>query len=216
VFDVYLITAERSSAEIVAACKAALLHVPRERVGLQLRARHVRGPELTDLAHALRALTRAHGVALLVSADLELASAVGADGVQLPEEGPPVGLARTLLGPHALVGASRHDARGIAAAHEAGASFATLSPVFQVAGKGEPLGVQGLGTIARATALPTFALGGITAAHASTLVEHGAHGVAVIREVFDAPEPAQALRHLLDAVASGRAARAGGPRDPRA
>lgn len=206
-FDVYLITAAQSAAELLAKSAAALADVPPGRVGLQLRARHLPSGELTDLAHALRALTRRLGVTLLISADVELARTVGAEGVQLPESGPSVEHARVRLGEQALVGASRHDASGLRAAAQSGASFATLSPVFSVADKGEPIGTAGLAALARTTALPIFALGGITAARTGELIEAGAHGVAVIREVFDAVRPADALHGLLDAVALARSKR---------
>ena len=206
-FDVYLITPAQSATELLARSAAALVDVPEGRVGLQLRAKHLPTSELTDLAHALRALTHKLGVALLISTDLELARAVGADGVQLPESGPSVELARAALGSAALIGASRHDAVGLHAAAQWGASFATLSPVFSVVDKGEPLGVPGFVAATRTTTLPIFALGGINALRAGELVDAGAHGVAIIREVFDAARPADALHALLDQVTRARARR---------
>jgi thiamine-phosphate pyrophosphorylase len=87
----------------------------------------------------------------------------------------------------------------LAAARE-GASFVTLSPVFAVPDKGSPLGVAAFAAIARASEVPLFALGGIDAARAGELARAGAHGVAVIREVWDKPRPAAALADLIAAI----------------
>jgi thiamine-phosphate pyrophosphorylase len=208
VFDVYLITPAQSATELLARSAAALVDVPPGRVGLQLRAKHLPTSELIDLARALRALTHKRGVALLINTDIELARTVGADGVQLPESGRSVDRARAALGSAALIGASRHDAIGLQAAAQSGASFATLSPVFSVADKGEPLGVSGFFEVIRTTTLPIFALGGIDALRAGELIEAGAHGVAIVRAVFDAARPADAVHALLEQVTRARAKRA--------
>jgi len=206
VFDLCLITAELPADALLARATQALQHVPTGRVALQLRGRHLAEPDLRALAHDLRALTRAHGAALLINGSLELALEVGADGVQLPERGPSPLQARERL-PDALIGASRHDLLGVQEAGGTGASFAVLSPVFGVPDKGEPLGVARFAAIARASTLPLIALGGLTAERVPEVVASGAHGVAVIREVFASNDPERAVALLLAAVDAGRRAR---------
>jgi thiamine-phosphate pyrophosphorylase len=207
VFDLCLITPELPPDELLARATAALEQAPPGRVALQLRARHLGAPELRVLAHDLRALTRAYGAPLLINASLELALEVGADGVQLPERGPSPRQARDRLGEDALIGASRHDLSGVRDAAQAGATFAIVSPVFPVPDKGDPLGVERFASIATASALPLIALGGLTAARVPGVVASGAHGVAVIRDVFASSEPRRAVSQLLAAVDAGRRAR---------
>jgi thiamine-phosphate pyrophosphorylase len=205
-FDVYAITPELDPGAIVERVRDMLEAAPAGRVALQLRAKHSRLPEQRALGRELRALTAARGVPLLVNGDVDLALELGADGVQLPEHDLSVAEARTRLGAGALIGASRHELRGVLDAAAAGASFVLLSPVFAVPGKGEPLGLAGFEAIARQSSVPVFALGGVGAAHAAELVRRGAHGVAVMRELFDAKAPASALSRLLCAVEQGRSA----------
>lgn len=205
-FDLYLITPERSPGAIATRVRALLAAAPPGRVGVQLRAAQLTASERTALAHELRRLTREHGAALLVNAELALAREVEADGVQLPERGPSIAEARAVLGPAALIGASRHDLLGVQSAERAGASFATLSPVFSVPDKGEPLGVERFAAIARSTSLPLFALGGITAARAVHVLDAGAYGLAVIRELLDSEQPAHQLAALLAALDAHRQA----------
>jgi thiamine-phosphate diphosphorylase len=206
-FELYLITPEIAPERIAAQATAALAAAPPGRVALQLRARELADPDLRALASALRAVTRARGAPLLISSALELAREVGADGVQLPERGPSIAEARSRLGPAALLGASRHDAAGVRAAARDGASFVTLSPLHAVPDKGEPLGLPRFAAIARTSALPVLALGGINPARAELAIAAGAHGVAVIRDVFESDDPQRAVALLLAAIDAGRSAR---------
>lgn len=201
-FDLYLITPDRTPALILERARAALIGAPPGRIGVQLRSKQLASTERAALAHALRTLTREHDAALLISSDLELADAIGADGVQLPEQGSSVAAARARLGPRAWIGASRHDLAGLRSAQQDGASFVTLSPVFAVPDKGAPIGLAGLAAIASASGIPVFGLGGIGVTRAADVVRAGARGVALIREVWDSAEPARVVAELLAAIDS--------------
>jgi thiamine-phosphate pyrophosphorylase len=208
--ELTLITPELPAEEVLRRSRAALsaASVPTGRVALQLRARHLDPRGVRELAESLRELTRTRGAALLVNGDLDLACAVAADGVQLPERGPSVAQAHARLGASALIGASRHDASGVAGAAAAGATFVLLGPIFGVPGKGPPLGIEAFGRIAANTPIPVIALGGLHRERVPPLYAAGAAGVAVIREVFDAPDPAHATDALLGALAAARASAA--------
>jgi thiamine-phosphate diphosphorylase len=196
-FDLYLITPELAPDRIEHAVTRALEGAPRGRIALQLRAKHLHASARRALGERLRVLTHSAGAALLVNAELALCTALDADGVQLPEHGPSVAVARDTLGPNALIGASRHDFVGVAHACAQGASFATLSPICASPGKGEPIGFDALERVARAVALPVFALGGLGLAEIPRALGAGAHGIAVIRSVLAHDDPAHAVAELL-------------------
>ena len=184
-------------------CERALSGAPGGgRVALQLRAAHLAPDTLRTVAAQLRTLTAARQVRLLVSADLELAAAIGADGVQLPERGPDPRTARARLGSGALCIASRHDLSGLRSAHAAGADAATLSPVFAVPGKAPPLGLDGFATIAAQSPLPLIALGGLSLDRVRDLRAAGAQAVAVIRAGFGADDPGAATAAWCAALES--------------
>ncbi|HEY8427380.1 MAG TPA: thiamine phosphate synthase, partial [Sandaracinaceae bacterium] len=63
--------------------------------------------------------------------------------------------------------------------------------------KGPALGIDGFAEAVRSIAIDVYALGGVGAAHVSALREAGARGVAVVRAVYAAPDPAAAARALL-------------------
>lgn len=188
----FVLTLITPRAPDLARLRDALAALPPGAAAVQLRQPD--GATRRALAQPIATLCRDHGAALLVNDDLPLAAAIGADGAQLPERGPSVAAAREALGEAAWIGVSRHDAPGLRAARDA--TFALLSPVFTVPGKGAPLGVDGFARAARGAPLPVHALGGVTAASASALRDVGASGVAVIRAVFDAKDAAAAAAAL--------------------
>ncbi len=167
---------------------------------VQLRDKDLPARELAELAARLRQLTREHGALLLLNAGdqpsrLELARGIEADGVDLTSAGG-VGVddVRRQLGEEALVGVSTHSRDELDRAARAGASFATFGPVFATPSKrgmGEPTGVTALAEAVRDTpGLPIFALGGIGAANLDAVRSSGAYGVAMIRGVLAAGDPA--------------------------
>ncbi len=179
----------------------ALSRVTPGRVALLMREPQLRTDELVALGHALRASADERGALLLVSDRIDVALAVDADGVQLPEHGFAPEVARALLGKHALIGLSRHDAASLVEAAARGADYATLSPVHAVEGKAPPLGMSGFAKAIGGASVPVYALGGIRTEHVAPLLARGARGVAVMRAVLSADDPGLAARRMLDALA---------------
>jgi thiamine-phosphate pyrophosphorylase len=198
-YPLYLITDGSAPKRIPAAVRAALRGAPDGSVLVQLRAKGCELSQLYDIALELRATCTAHSAGFVVSDRADLAQAIGADGVQLPERALPVAAVRRLLGPAALIGLSCHDAVGLASAASGGASFATLSPVFPSPHKGTPLGIARFSELVKVAALPIYALGGVDASQASALRRAGASGLAVISAVFSSPDPAAAVSGLVSA-----------------
>lgn len=151
---------------------------------LWLRDKDLAAPARRALALDLALRAARHGATLTVGADVALAAELGA-GVQLGA-GADVAAARRRLGPGRLVGVSAHGLADLRAARDAGADYATLSPVFPSASKpgyGPALGLAGLREAA-GIGLPVLALGGVTAASVAACFEAGAAGVAVMGEAM--------------------------------
>jgi thiamine-phosphate diphosphorylase len=202
-FVLYLITdlgAAGGEAALLSAIDAVLAAVGAD-VAIQLRDKHHPPAMRERLGHALRSRTRAHGSLLFVNStdgSPDLALAVRADGVHLPD-----GSSSTGAWAELRTARSAHDSRGLQRAQEAGACFATLSPVRTSPHKGPPLGWAGFEEACRSTPLPVVALGGMVAADAGTARRHGAAAVATIRGVFAASDPAAAAREFVHAFRSG-------------
>jgi len=136
-------------------------------------------------AKALRRLTRARGLLLLIGADDALAGRVGADGVHLPERlGHRSG--RIKRGrPNWLVSAAAHGQAAILAAR--GADAVVLSPVFasRSPSAGVALGPLRFARLARASRAAIVALGGVNNKNAPRLLSTGAAGLAAIDGLLD-------------------------------
>jgi len=159
------------------------------------------------MAEAARAGARARGgrARVIVNRRVDVALAIGADGVHLGFDAMEVAAARRLLGPDALVGVSCHSTDEVRAAR--GASYAQLAPIFAPLSKlasRPPLGLAALGRAAGGP--PVLAQGGIDAAGAAALASAGAAGVAVTGAILLAPDPAQAAAALRSALDSGASA----------
>ena len=174
-------------------------------VGVQLRAKRVSDRQLVRWGQELRSVTRAAGCALAVNRRVDVAQIVGADGVHFPERGLPMADVRQQWPAFGMLGVSRHGAPGLEAAEQDGASYAFLSPVFDVPGKAPPIGIHGFRAAIAGVGIPTYALGGVGPEDWSALVSAGAFGIAIRRAIYTASEPAEALRRFLGELDKSRA-----------
>jgi thiamine-phosphate pyrophosphorylase len=195
VIRLYLVTDRHMVPDPVSAVRAALSGLPPGVAAVQLREKDLSAAALLELACRLLPICKAAAAPLLVNDRLDVARAALADGVHLPSRGLPVAQARALLGPGRIVGISCHAPGEIAAAHRDGADFALFGPVWDSPGK-TARGVAALAEAVRASPLPVLAIGGVTAETAPRAMEAGAAGVACIRAVLAARDPAAAAREL--------------------
>lgn len=170
---------------------------------VQLREKDLSGAALFALACRLRELTRRYGVRLLINDRIDVALAVGADGVHLPVDSFAPADARRLLGASALVGASIHSVEQARAAAAGGADFVVVGPVFDTPSKrafGAPLGLEALVQVTQAVTVPVYAIGGLTVDRVQSVRQRGACGIAVIAAILEADDPRAAAAALRAAV----------------
>jgi len=167
-------------------------------VALHARGHALSGREHLDLA---RLLAKAAPERLFVNDRLDVALAAGAAGVQLSPGGLTPRDARR-LSVQWWIGASVHTLDEAAAARDGGADYLLVGPVFATPThpQAPPLGV---GRLARfvALGLPVIGIGGVTGANMRDLIAAGAHGVAAIRALWDAPDPGRAAREMMKEIA---------------
>ena len=189
-----------ADASRIGAVGTALSVLPRGAVLVQLRDKTLTARALLQAARALVAVALPFDAPVLVNDRADVALAAGAAGVQLPARGLAIADARALLGPAAIIGASCHSREELARA--AGADFCLFAPVFATPGKGQARGLDALSAAVRSTAMPVLALGGVDSSNATACIEAGARGVACIRWVLGAPDPASAAIALWKAVSA--------------
>lgn len=170
---------------------------------VQLREKDLSGTELFDLGCRLRELCRRYRARLLINDRIDIALAVGADGVHLPVDSFAPTDARRLLGPRALIGVSTHSVGQARAAMGGDVDFLVFGPVFDTPSKrafGPAVGLEALSAVAQTVGFPVFAIGGVTADRVAAVRGCGAHGIAVVSAILEAENPraaAAALRNSL-------------------
>ncbi|MGE5674592.1 MAG: hydroxyethylthiazole kinase [Mycobacterium leprae] len=167
---------------------------------IQFREKQQSLPEQVNAARWMLELCRSYGALFLINDRVDLALALGADGVHVGQDDLPAHLARRILGPAAIVGVSCATPAEAALAEAEGADYIGTGPVYATGSKGDagaPIGPAGLSVVCRSTSLPVVGIGGIGIGGAAPVVEAGAVGVSVISAVVGAQDPGAAARTLL-------------------
>jgi thiamine-phosphate diphosphorylase len=177
--------------------RAAAIAAAGPAVALHARDRSAGGARLAAVAERLLRLARPPEAALFVNARPDVAGAVGAQGVQLGAQDLAPAEARASF-PHGWIGCSVHSAEEAAAAAGAGADFLLVGTIFPSGSHpGQAAGGTGLIRETIRFGLPVIAIGGVDAAGAARAREAGAYGIAAIRALWHAPDPAAAALALL-------------------
>jgi thiamine-phosphate diphosphorylase len=202
--SVYVITEslpDRSPLEIAAAAYAGGATV------VQYRHKYATAREQFRWALQLATLARGQAKPFIINDRVDLALAVRADGVHLGPDDLPVSVARRLLGPLAIIGASVSTPDEAIEAEAEGATYLGVGCIYGTTSKedaGDAIGPARLAEIRAAVSLPLVAIGGITLARLPELATAGAEGVAVVSAVTRAKNMKTATRELVRAWKSAR------------
>lgn len=146
-----------------------------------------------EQALALQTACRAAGVPFIINDDLALALAIGADGAHLGREDGDPAAARAALGPQRILGLTCYADWGRATEGAAvGADYLAFGAMFPSRTKpgAPPAPFELIGRARREFGLPVAAIGGITLDNAPQVVAAGADLLAVVSDIFAAPDPA--------------------------
>ncbi|PYN52038.1 MAG: thiamine phosphate synthase [Candidatus Rokuibacteriota bacterium] len=180
---------------------------------IQLREKEWPSGRLLPLAERLRERCRRGSVTFIVNDRVDLAIAVGADGVHLGQDDLPTRAARPLLRPGMVLGRSTHSVAQAREAQSEGADYIAVGSMFPTQTKPdfELVGPELIRAVRPATKSPLIGIGGITRENVAEVIRAGADGVAVISAVCGAPDPAAATREFLAAIRAERDLNRRGP-----
>ena len=159
--------------------------------------------ELIETACAIQAAIGDAPTALLIDDRVDVAAAVSTAtnaAVHLGRDDLPPDIARRILGPDAIIGGTANsldEAQRVAAQP---VDYLGVGPVFGTTSKGDRaapmLGLDALREIVQAVDKPVIAIGSITADNVASVLETGAHGVAVLSAVVCADDPQAATSEI--------------------
>lgn len=158
---------------------------------LQYREKDLCGQAMAQECQELRRLTAEAGALFLVNDHVDLALAVGADGVHIGQDDLPPELVRELIGPERMLGISTHGPEQARAAVAAGADYLGVGPLFRTHTKKDvcdPVGLEYLDYAVRNVPIPFVAIGGIKRHNLRSVVDRGASLVALVTEITEAED----------------------------
>ncbi|MCE5309748.1 MAG: thiamine phosphate synthase, partial [Acidobacteriales bacterium] len=145
---------------------------------------------------------------LLINDRVDVALAVGADGVHIGQSDMDFRDARKLLGPDALIGFSIETMEQAAEAAGLDAAYFGVSPVFSTPTKTDTAAewrLDGLRRLRAASGQVLVGIGGISVVNAAGVIRAGADGIAVVSAICGAADPERAARELRRLVDAERA-----------
>jgi len=169
---------------------------------IQLRDKHATPREFYHQAADALKIARDRGVRLIVNDRVDIALALGADGVHLGQTDMPVEAARDLLGENAIVGISTHNLAQAQLATRLPVDYIAFGPIFGTSTKANPDPTVGLSTLNEVRSIvgsfPLVAIGGIDFATARETLAAGADVLAIISALVAKPTHIQEnMRRML-------------------
>lgn len=158
---------------------------------VQLREKDLNTRELLELAYKMRELTKKYHAKLFINDRIDIALAIGADGVHIGQKGIPAHAVRKIVQEKLRIGVSTHSLEEALEAERDGADFITLGPIYETPSKlkyGKPIGVDTLRRVKSAVSIPVFGIGGIKLDRVQEVMEAGADGVALISAILAAQD----------------------------
>lgn len=169
---------------------------------IQLREKERCGSELYDLAKRVKDITDDHGIPLIIDDRADIASAVGAAGVHLGAKDIPIDVARRLLGPDSIIGATAKTVEQAMIAKGSGADYLGVGAIFPTTTKVVTVitKVETLNDIANATGMPVVAIGGLNCSNINVLYNSMADGIAVVSAIMKSDDPRSTAKLLKSMV----------------
>lgn len=171
---------------------------------VQLREKDCSGRDFYKTALAVKGITDAYEVPLIINDRVDIALAVNADGVHLGQSDIPALIARELLEPDKIIGVSAYNAELALEAQKDGADYIGVGDVFGTSTKPDThhVSIEELKRIRNKVKIPVVAIGGVNHDNVNDLKGTGVDGVAVISAVVGAKNITQAAEDLVELVHS--------------
>ncbi|HIX37190.1 MAG TPA: thiamine phosphate synthase [Candidatus Blautia pullistercoris] len=153
---------------------------------LQLREKELGEEEFLREAEDMKTLAAAYHVPFIINDNVELALAIGADGVHVGQEDMEAGKVREKLGPDKIIGVSAHSVEEAVKAEKSGADYLGAGAVFSTSTKGDAgaLSMETLKAICSSVSIPVVAIGGIKEENILSLKGTGVAGAAIVSGIF--------------------------------
>ena len=168
---------------------------------LQIREKERSTREYIHLAARVHELAKRYNVPLLVDDRVDVALAVDAEGVHVGQTDMPVDIARRLLGPDKIVGATAKTVPQALEAWQQGADYLGVGAIYPTTTKVVTVitSTETLADICAAVPIPVNAIGGLNHSNLGVLKGTGIRGICVVSAIMKAADPKAAAQQLREA-----------------
>ena len=165
---------------------------------LQIREKEKTTREYLSLARKVHELTRKYNVPLIIDARIDIAMAIDAEGVHLGKSDMPIDLARKILGPDKIIGATAKTVPQALEAWQQGADYLGVGAIYPTTTKVKTVltSTDTLRDICNAVPIPANAIGGLNQDNIDVLAGIPIAGICVVSAIMKAEDPKQAAVDL--------------------
>ena len=169
---------------------------------VQLREKNKGGREYLDKAFKVKEITDRYNVPLIIDDRVDVALACDAAGVHVGSSDIPVAVARKLMGPDKIVGATAKTVEAAMKAYEDGADYLGVGAIYPTTTKVVTIltKVSTLKDMCEAVPIPAVAIGGLNAGNMDVLEGAGMSGMAVVSAIMKAEDPQKNARELKEKI----------------
>ena len=166
---------------------------------LQLREKDKTTREYIELAKKVHLLTRKYNVPLIIDDRVDVAIAVGCEGVHLGQEDMPVSAARKILGENFIIGATAKTVEQAVEATKGGADYLGVGAIYPTTTKVKTVltSPDTLQEICRAVSVRVNAIGGLNRENTHILKGTGIAGICVVSAIMKSENPKKEAETLL-------------------
>ncbi|MBE7047720.1 MAG: thiamine phosphate synthase [Ruminococcaceae bacterium] len=165
---------------------------------LQLREKDKTTREYISLAEKVHTLTKKYNVPLIIDDRVDVALAMGAEGVHLGQSDMPINTARKILGDDFIIGATTKTVPQALEAYQQGADYLGVGAIYPTTTKVKTVitSTETLGNICSAVPIPVNAIGGLNKDNIDILKGITIAGICVVSAIMKADDPKQATAEL--------------------
>ena len=166
---------------------------------LQIREKEKTTREYLSLARKVHELTRKYNVPLIIDDRLDIALAMDAEGVHLGQSDMPIDLARKILGPDKIIGATAKTVPQALEAWQQGADYLGVGAIYPTTTKVKTVltSTDTLRDICNAVPIPANAIGGLNQDNIDVLAGIPIAGICVVSAIMKAEDPKKAAEELF-------------------
>lgn len=165
---------------------------------VQIREKDCPGKEFLQIAKSVKEITRRYDVPLIINDRVDVAIAVGADGVHVGQDDLPCAIVRSMVGEDMIIGVSASSLTEALKAQQDGADYIGVGAMFATDTKTDAkvVSMEELDRIRREVSIPIVVIGGINKTTLPDFIGKGIDGIAVVSAIVSQNDVESAAREL--------------------